>query len=105
MDPREAYQQRDRAQLLDVREPDEWFAGHIEGSVHIPIGELAQRQAELADDRLIVAVCRSGSRSGVVADALQRAGYHAENLDGGLQAWQSDGLPLVADGEAEPRVA
>jgi rhodanese-related sulfurtransferase len=83
---------------LDVREPDEWNAGRIAGALHIPMGELAQRQHELLRDRTIVAVCRRGNRSRMVTKALRRAGYEAENLDGGLKGWQRADLPLEPAG-------
>lgn len=95
MDPRPANERRDELYLLDVREDVEWRAGHIEGSEHIPLGRLAARQDELPTDTTILCVCRSGHRSGRVADALADAGYEAVNLDGGLQAWVADGLELV----------
>jgi rhodanese-related sulfurtransferase len=103
VDPSEAYRRRDEVQFVDVREPDEWTAGHIDSAVLIPMGQLGSRQAELADDRTIVAVCRSGNRSGQVVTALRGAGYDAENLDGGMQAWARADLPFVAD-EGVPRV-
>jgi rhodanese-related sulfurtransferase len=103
--PTEAQALAGEVQFLDVREPYEWAAGHIEGADHVPMGQLAARQAELAQDRTIVAVCRSGNRSGQVVAALRRAGYDAENLDGGMQAWQRDGLPFVADDGQQPTVA
>ena len=81
------------AVALDVREDGEWAAGRIAGALHIPMGELAARQAELPA-RPIVAVCRSGSRSAAVVEALVRAGYEAENLAGGMKAWKAAGLPL-----------
>lgn len=96
MDPRTAVDLED-AFLLDVREPHEWAVGHVEGSHHIPMGTLGARQGELPDDRLIVCVCRSGSRSAAVTRALLQAGYRAENLDGGLHAWVAAGQPLVDD--------
>lgn len=105
MDANAAYEHRDEVRIVDVREPDEWDAGHIEGAMHIPVGQLNDRQDELADDRQLVTVCRSGSRSGAVADALNRAGYRAENLDVGMQAWAREGLPFVAEDGHEPRVA
>jgi rhodanese-related sulfurtransferase len=105
MDPAEAHRRTHEIQLLDVRETDEWVAGHIEGAVHIPMGELSDRRDELADDRPIVSVCRSGARSGQVTLALQRAGYEAHNLDGGMQAWAAADLPYVAEGATPPRVA
>lgn len=80
--------------LLDVREPHEWDAGHVEGAVHIPMGQLAARQQELPADEKLVCVCRSGNRSAAVAAALQHAGYDAHNLDGGLLAWVEAGKSL-----------
>lgn len=81
--------------LLDVREDDEWQAGHIEGAQHIPLGELGARLAELPSDKTIVAVCRSGGRSGAAVRGLRQLGRAAENLDGGVTAWTRAGLPLV----------
>jgi rhodanese-related sulfurtransferase len=95
--PSEAQQRFDEFFVLDVREAREWAVGRADGSVHIPMGELGTRQAELPSDRPILCVCRSGSRSAFVTKALRDAGYQAENLDGGLKAWTREGLPLVAD--------
>ena len=81
--------------LLDVREDDEWRAGHIEGAQHIPLGELGQRLGELPEATTIVAVCRSGARSGVAVRGLRQLGFAAENLDGGLASWARAGLELV----------
>jgi rhodanese-related sulfurtransferase len=87
-----------RAVALDVREPEEWAAGRISGAIHIPVTELVQRQAEIPEDIAIIAVCRSGARSGWATDTLVRAGYMAENLDGGMEAWVSAGLPIEPAG-------
>lgn len=98
MTPQQA-RDRDDVHVLDVREDEEWRAGHIAGSHHIPMGEVAERLDELDADQPIVTVCRSGRRSGEVAEALAGHGYDATNLDGGLQAWDRAGLPLTtADG-------
>ncbi len=94
MNANEANTRRDELFLLDVREQDEWDAGHVPGSVHIPMRELGARQSELPSDRTILCVCRSGNRSGMVTRALADAGYAAENLDGGLQSWEASGLGL-----------
>ena len=90
--------------LLDVREDDEWQAGHIDGSQHIPLGELGDRLSELPTGRRIVAVCRSGSRSGAAVRGLKNLGFDAENLDGGVTAWTKAGLPLVDDAGRPGRV-
>lgn len=105
MRPSEAWDQRDDVQFLDVREPYEWEAGHISGATHIPMQQLTARQKEISDDRLVVCVCRSGSRSAMVTQALRRAGYEAENLDGGMAAWAAADLPFEATGEDPPTVA
>ena len=85
------------ALLLDVREPDEWAAGHAPGAKHLPLGELGARVEELPKDRPIVAVCRVGGRSGKATEALVNAGYDVVNLAGGMQAWDAAGQPVVTD--------
>jgi rhodanese-related sulfurtransferase len=90
--------------LLDVRELDEWQAGRIAGSQHIPLGELRGRLAEVPKDRTILAVCRHGNRSDAAARGLRTLGYAAENLEGGVTAWKQAGLPLEADGGGPGRV-
>lgn len=90
-------------QVLDVREDDEWAAGHVPGAVHIPMGELPARVEELPEEELIV-VCRSGGRSARASAWLNSTGFDAYNLEGGLAAWQRAGLPLTAEGGHEPTV-
>lgn len=85
------------AHVLDVREQDEWDAGHVDGSQHIPIGELLGRLAEIPTDREVVVVCRVGSRSAQVTAYLGQQGYDMVNLTGGLEAWVDAGRPLVSD--------
>jgi len=99
--PSEVVARGDDVMLLDVREPHEFAAGHIDGAVLIPMDQLAARQEELATDRTIVCVCRSGNRSGMVTEALVRAGYDVLNLDGGMLAWAEARLPFVDD-EGDP---
>lgn len=85
------------ALLIDVREPDEWAAGHAPDAVHMPLGRLTI--ADLPSDRPIVAVCRSGHRSGKATNRLRAAGLDVRNLVGGMQAWSAAGQPVVtADG-------
>ena len=87
----------DGALVLDVRKDEEWVAGRVAGSVHIPLAEVQDRAGELPKGRTIVTVCREGGRSYKAAYALRQAGYDAVNLDGGLIAWVAAGLPLVDD--------
>jgi rhodanese-related sulfurtransferase len=85
------------ATALDVREPYEWAAGRLPGAHWIPMGELATRLPELPAGTIVV-VCRVGSRSGHVADALAARGYDARNLVGGLVTWEAAGFPLEPEG-------
>jgi rhodanese-related sulfurtransferase len=85
------------ALLLDVRELDEWQAGHASDARFVPLGELEARIGELARDRRIVAICRSGARSGRATVFLRAAGFDAVNLAGGMRAWSSAGLDVVTD--------
>ncbi len=105
MRPTDVHEQFDELQVIDVREPHEWEAGHIDGALHVPMAELGARQDELATDRTIACVCRSGARSGAVTNALCNAGYTAENMEGGMQAWAAAGLPFVASDGAPGTVA
>lgn len=85
--------------VLDVRESWERRAGMISGSVHIPLGELPGRIAELPQGRPIVVVCRSGRRSARATAFLRARGFDAENLDGGMKAWAAAALPVAAAGD------
>lgn len=95
MDPRTAFDRRQEVQFLDVREDDEWDAGHIEDAAHIPMDGVPDRLDQIDRDRPVVAVCRSGHRSGLVAAYLSRAGFTVHNMTGGLEQWEAQGLPLV----------
>jgi rhodanese-related sulfurtransferase len=83
--------------LLDVREQDEWDAGHAPGALHIPLGELGERHSEIARDQPLYVICRSGNRSGHAARALADAGWEASNVAGGMQAWAAAGRPMASD--------
>jgi rhodanese-related sulfurtransferase/glyoxylase-like metal-dependent hydrolase (beta-lactamase superfamily II) len=80
------------ALLVDVREQNEWDAGHIEGAVHIPMAHLPDRLEELDKKMMTIVVCRSGNRSGKVAAWLINRGYDALNMTGGMLAWSEQGL-------------
>jgi rhodanese-related sulfurtransferase len=80
--------------LVDVRTEDEWAAGRIAGSVHIPMDQLVARLDEIGDH--VVCVCAVGARSARVAQYLNAQGREAVNLDGGIYAWAESGLPIDA---------
>jgi rhodanese-related sulfurtransferase len=82
--------------VLDVREPNEWAAGHIRGATLIPLGELANRLAEVPPDRAVVVVCRTGNRSAQGRDILRGAGFSAvTSMVGGMTDWIGAGLEVV----------
>jgi phage shock protein E len=83
--------------IIDVREPDEWEAGHIPGARLIPRGILEHRAAqELPDrDRRIVVHCNAGGRGVLAAKNLMEMGYtNVANLEGGLNAWRERGYEV-----------
>ncbi|MFH8516149.1 rhodanese-like domain-containing protein [Streptomyces gelaticus] len=84
------------AVLLDVRETDEWRAGHIPGAQHLPLSRLtagAEVPTAYADSRLVL-ICRSGRRSQGAARLLRARGADAVDVTGGMQAWVRQGLPV-----------
>jgi rhodanese-related sulfurtransferase len=91
--------------LLDVREQDEWEAGHSAVAHHIPMGELEARAGELPTDQHIAVVCRSGHRSSIATQALLRGGFAASNVTGGMHAWSEMGGDVVTDDGEPGRVA
>jgi rhodanese-related sulfurtransferase len=94
------------AYLLDVREPDEWAAGHAPGAHHLPMMQVPARLAEVPEDRDVVVVCRVGSRSAQVVAYLANRGYRrAVNLSGGMAAWAAASRPMVSEDGNVPRVA
>lgn len=80
--------------VLDVRQPDEYRAGHIAGATLIPLNQLGQSLGKLPKDRKILCVCQSGARSSAAVRTLTSAGYTALNLSGGMGGWQRAGFPV-----------
>jgi rhodanese-related sulfurtransferase len=81
--------------VLDVREPFEWADGHIDGALHIPMGEIPARIGELDPQARTLVVCHVGARSARVTAWLHQQGFDAANLAGGMEAWESVGRPIV----------
>jgi len=83
------------AQIVDVREPEEWAEGHIPGAIHIPLGELPGRAGELDASQPAIVVCHSGKRSLYGAEMLLQAGFgEAKSLAGGMVDWEAAGQPV-----------
>ena len=85
----------DEVQVVDCREPYEWQAGRIEGSIHIPLNSiLAGATGQLDGSKTTVVVCRSGNRSELATHMLRARGFEAYNLERGLEEWAQEGHPL-----------
>ena len=93
----------DGATLLDVREDDEWAAGHAPEAVHLPMSQFLSRLDEVPDGPLAV-VCRVGGRSAQVTAYLVGQGREAVNVSGGMLAWEAAGRPVVNDGPGPAQV-
>lgn len=91
--------------LLDVREPEEWEAGHAPGARWIPLGDLERARVELPFNQPVMCICRSGARSSRAAEALIAWGFDAMNVAGGMNAWAEAGLPIVRDDGSPGTVA
>ena len=77
-----------KAQLIDVREPNEYENGHILGARNIPLSQMKQRQKEIRNDQPVYLYCQSGMRSGRAAQMLRRKGYRdLHQLQGGFKKW------------------
>ena len=92
------------AVLVDVREDDEWTAGHAPDAVHVPLGRVGESASRFAGQEVLT-VCRSGARSGRAAKTLAAAGVDVHNVAGGMSAWASAGLPVVRDDGSPGRVS
>jgi rhodanese-related sulfurtransferase len=85
-------------QVVDVREPYERDAGHIDGTLHIELQKLSAAADTLKREHPVVFYCRLGSRSEMAAQAFRAAGFRAHSMSGGLQRWAQEGRPLSPEG-------
>lgn len=81
--------------LLDVRNDDEWNAGHAPSAHYVTLSEVPTRCSEIPRDRDIVVVCRAGGRSLKAAEFLESQGFNALNLSGGMQSWEASSLEII----------
>ena len=88
----------EEVELIDVREPYEREAGHIEGSRHIELAQLSEQAASVARGRTVVFYCRLGSRSLMAAQAFRASGYEAYSMTGGLVRWAQEERDLAPEG-------
>lgn len=95
----------DDAVFVDVREQDEWDAGHAPNAVHIPLGEVPARLSDLPEvDGTLPIMCKAGGRSARAVAWLAAQGYDVVNVDGGMKAWEQAGKPMVSEGGDAPQV-
>ncbi|MGW6396441.1 rhodanese-like domain-containing protein [Streptomyces sp. NPDC055103] len=85
---------------IDVREPDEYTAGHVPGARTAPLSELGAHLAALPADRPVFVICASGNRSAWAAEHLENAGFHAISVAGGTSGWARTGRPVVRGTDA-----
>lgn len=85
---------RVRTPLIDVREKDEFAAGHVPGAISIPMSEIGNRLEELPAEAFDV-ICQIGGRSARVAEALEARGFDVTNVEGGTGEWVAQGRPIV----------
>lgn len=95
----------DNAYVLDVREEDEWSAGHAPEAHHIPMMEIPSRLAEVPTEGDVVVICRSGGRSGQVVGYLLGNGWaNVRNVAGGMHDWAAAGRPMASENGQPARV-
>lgn len=93
------------AAIIDVREDDEWAAGHIDGALHVPLGDLPTRLDDLPLDDDMYIICRTGGRSHRAVAWLSNNGFDAFNVASGMGSWNLDhGKPIVSENGQEPWV-
>ncbi|TAK00238.1 MAG: MBL fold metallo-hydrolase [Candidatus Manganitrophaceae bacterium] len=94
---KEKWEKREIETLVDVRLGREWEAGHIEGAVHLFLGEIEKRIKSLSSSKSTAVICGSGYRSSIAASLLKRSGFAAVyNVVGGMTAWKKAGYPTAA---------
>lgn len=81
--------------LIDVREPDEYEAGHVPGARNVPLGTVVAHADDLRRLGTVHVICQSGKRSAQATQALRAAGVDAVNVVGGTSAWIAAGKPVA----------
>lgn len=95
VDQAKAMIERGTAQIVDVRQPSEYAAGHLYNSLLIPLDKLLDRSGDLREDRDLIFVCAVGQRSAVASEMAAAVGRtRVYNLEGGFNAWQQRGYPV-----------
>lgn len=85
--------------LIDVREKDEYEAGHVPWAVNVPLSEIESRVAEIPTDGEVTLICKSGGRSSRTGAWLESRGRDVINVDGGTDAWVAEGREVLTGAE------
>ena len=93
-----AEMQKQGALVVDVRRPDEWESGHVQGAIHIPVDNvLEEAQAKLPQDKDLLFICAAGVRSGLACEMASALGYDPNrlyNIEEGTPIWIERNLPI-----------
>ncbi|HVL28648.1 MAG TPA: rhodanese-like domain-containing protein [Acidimicrobiales bacterium] len=81
--------------LVDVRQPEEYEAGHVPGAKLIPLADVVARTGEIPSEGPVYVICHTGPRSQRAADFYRNRGIEAYNVDGGTKAWTDAGHKLA----------
>jgi rhodanese-related sulfurtransferase len=81
---------KEKLNIVDVREIDEWIDGHIPGAVHVPLSEFGEHMHKINPTEETIIVCRSGGRSARACEYLAQSGYNVINMLGGMLDWQGE---------------
>ena len=84
------------AVVIDVRRPDEWAAGHVQGAIHIPVDDIMTRIEELPTETNLLLICAQGVRSGLACEFASAMGYSSDrlfNIEDGTAPWIEKGYP------------
>lgn len=89
---------RDNAQLVDIREPNDYKRAHIAGAINIPLAQLADKHSRLDKSKPVIIICATGQRAQAALTLLQQQGYQQlAMLNNGMASWQREALPTVSD--------
>jgi rhodanese-related sulfurtransferase len=90
-----AHAQGRGAEVIDVREPQEYLAGHVPGAKLIPMAHLPSRLEEIEKQQPVYVLCASGGRSAAMTDFLRNAGFDAYSVAGGTNGWADSGRTII----------
>lgn len=85
----QALHQKEGITILDVREVDEFEAGHIQGAVNVPLSTLEEQYNQLEADKRYYVICQGGKRSERACQFLETKGYDVVNVEGGMNQWKA----------------